>query len=326
MMTPQLHIAFIHGIGKNGPGYSKDLREGIIREFDGILRRELKTQEKYSDSLNFIEIVWDDILAQNQAKLAYIFREEFKRRRMNTHFSFLKWFGSFLVLSIVLSIVLKNPLFYALLAFPIFNHGKKLLDQLRSDFAAEYVSDIIAYREKAAYDLIHGHILAQLDSVRASGQKQLTMVTHSLGTVIGSDFIYDQQKNTGRMHPGFVLHNLFTMGSPIALFSLQYGPDLFKSPTRLESPDGIWINLLDDDDFVAYPLRDLNEAYGKAVRRDVHVETGLLGISHINYWTTVRVQNMIASKLALDWLKLNGKISDEEFRRRLSKLDGEGTE
>ena len=57
------------------------------------------------------------------------------------------------------------------------------------------------------------------------------------------------------------------------------------------------------------------------VEVEVHVETGLLGISHINYWTTPRVQNMIASKLALDWLKLNGKISDDEFQKRLAVYD-----
>lgn len=312
-----LHIAFIHGIGKNGPGYSKELENGIRAEFDAILRKEFNTQDKYSDTLHFIEIVWDDILAVNQAKLAYIFRQEFERRRKETAFSLLRWFGSFLVLSVVLSFFLKSAWFYAFLAFPAFHQGKKLLARLRSDFAAEFISDIIGYREPAAYQMIHEHILFQFDAVPTAGQDSLTMVTHSLGTVIGSDFIFDQQKKNGRVHRNFTLNNIFTMGSPIALFSLQYGPELFKSPTKLESPDGVWVNILDYDDFVAYPLKPLNDAYNTAVRKDIHIETGLLGISHVNYWTTRKVQALIASKLALDWLKLNGKISDQQFQEKL---------
>ncbi len=133
------------------------------------------------------------------------------------------------------------------------------------------------------------------------------MIAHSLGTVISSDFVYDQLKGTGVLHQRFLFSNFFTLGSPIALFALQYGIELFKSPIRLECKDGKWINIFDLDDPVAYPLKNLNQAYDAAVNVDYEVNTGGFGISHTRYFQNQIVQELIAQKLAQDWLQINGK-------------------
>lgn len=306
---PKINVAIVHGIGKNGHGFSKDLTKGIIFEFNSFLATILKTPASYALDLNFIEIVWDDILSMNQAKLADIFRAEFKRRNKAAKFNATGWFIVFMILSGVFSFIFKHGAFWALMVFPLFVQGKKLLDRLRSDFAAEFVSDIIAYGDKDSATAIHQRVYDEINKHAAPMQKEpLTFIAHSLGTVITSNFIYDQQKRQNEVHPAFTLCNFFTMGSPLALFSLRSGPEIFKNPIHLEDPLGRWINLFDDDDLVGYPLKNLNDAYNSVVHKDLQMEVGLLGISHVQYWTDKNVHRLIARKLALDWLRVNQKI------------------
>lgn len=98
--------------------------------------------------------------------------------------------------------------------------------------------------------------------------------------------------------------------SLMALFALQYGIDLFKSPMHVEDTEGQWINIFDLDDPIAYPLKNLNDAYAKAVPVDRPVNTGGFGVSHTRYFGDSEAQETIAGKLGVDWLRLNKKSID----------------
>ena len=165
--------------------------------------------------------------------------------------------------------------------------------------------DVIAYLNPDVKARIHDRIKEDLKRLEVrAGQGPVTIISHSLGTVIASDFVYDRQKHQDVQ--GFQLANFFTMGSPIALFALRYGgPEVFDDPIHMDIPDGEWINILDADDPIAYPLKSLNAVYDQAVSADQEVNTGLFGLSHTRYWKTLAVHQIIAKKLAKDWIKLN---------------------
>ncbi len=141
----------------------------------------------------------------------------------------------------------------------------------------------------------------------------ITIIAHSLGSVIASDGIYDLTAKTGKLPPNVTIDRFFTMGSPIALFGLRYGLSNFTRPVRPKT----WINFLYPQDLIAYRLKTLNKAYDEAVREEVFLTPGggsnvladlirkvaaalpLAGAaSHSWYFTDHRVTKRIAQELA----------------------------
>ncbi len=95
-----------------------------------------------------------------------------------------------MALTIVFSFIFKNPWLFAFLAFGAFFAGKMAVAKLRTDFAAEFIEDIISYREPAAQRLILERVYERLSSIVDPGQKiKVNFIGHSLGTVIASDSI-----------------------------------------------------------------------------------------------------------------------------------------
>lgn len=285
-MRKKINVIIVHGIGKPSPGYAQKLIKGLTEKFNLALQERLRTTENQSYNIVIREIIWDDVLAVNQDKLAALLKKGFVEHRPKGFRAFASKMFSFVTA-------------------PIF--------RLRTDFAAESISDIIGYKNSEAYPKIQERIKKVLSSMEDSsampGEKQyMSIIAHSLGTVIASDFVYDQLKAHHIFHKWFLFSNFFTLGSPMALFALQYGVELFKSPVPLEYKHGQWINIFDLDDPIAYPLKNLNEAYDAAVHVDQEVNTGGFGVSHTRYFDNQDVQNIIAQKLALDCLRINGRI------------------
>lgn len=84
-------------------------------------------------------------------------------------------------------------------------------------------------------------------------------------------------------------------------------PDLTRHYPAI---NGEWINFYDADDVIGFPLRSLNAAYLKVVKKDVPVNTGSFLISwtpllHLEYWTDDGVLGPIARSLARAWKKIN---------------------
>lgn len=205
------------------------------------------------------------------------------------------------------------------------------------EFIVNCLGDSIAYLEKPGvnkYRLIHDRVMDYVNdcSKDASGKGAtsqqpalLTVVAHSLGSVIASDLVYDV-KHKGRAWPAEIrLANYFTLGSPLALYVLRYGfdkphesaaPPPFSSPTKMDDPDGRWVNIFDPQDPLGYPLRPINKPYEDAVLADKVINAGQAWkiwqwpkqsspFSHTLYWDDATVARLIGRKVALDWLREN---------------------
>lgn len=306
-----INVVIIHGIGKNEVGYADDLIKGIEKEFKTCIKEITGQSDDGMPKITFKPIVWDDILGTNQEKLKLIFDRILNQKKRMTFLGFWTGVG---ILPIIIAVwlfftVFKHPVIFLFSFFIsgyfLYRFGVKLYHQLRTGFASEFVMDIIGYLNKDAKKMIHDRIKDEVQFI--NGDKEpVTFIAHSLGTVIASDFIWDRQdkKDFG----DFKLSNFFTMGSPIALFALRWGADLFNQPIHIDDPRGCWVNILDKDDPIAYPLKELNQEYNNAVLADKEVNVGPLGAAHVMYWKNEKVHKIIAHKLAVDWLQLNGKI------------------
>lgn len=205
-------------------------------------------------------------------------------------------------------------------------------------FVMGYLGDAIAYQmtpgDRRAYDRVHEAFADTLRALAAVAgpTAPLCVIAHSLGTVIASNYLYDLQADESRnliapsvrarmgstpLDRGETLTLFYTLGSPIALWSLRYRE--FGLPIRVPSPHltrhhpalrGEWINFYDQDDVVATPLRSLNEDYGRVVTEDRQVNVGNLlthwnPFSHLSYWTTRDVLKPIAAALVRTWKAIN---------------------
>lgn len=199
------------------------------------------------------------------------------------------------------------------------------------EFVSRSVADVIAYLQTDAEALVHAEMARALDRLveraGAGGKMPLTIVSHSLGTVISSDFIYDQTKRRrleGKQgfHEKAQLENFFTVGSPLPLFSIKYGgPDAFKSPISVETPRGRWVNVFDVEDPIGMPLKVLNEAYDRVVLKDVRVNAGCYLISHHRYFRNAETLRIIGRKAALDWAVLNGRLPPDQAAQLYRRYD-----
>lgn len=211
------------------------------------------------------------------------------------------------------------------------------LRQFMVNFAADAIAYQPAPKEKQAYERIHARVAAGLNqlAISAGPTAPLCLIAHSLGTVIASNYIYDLEKHARKkliskkvlnemedtpLERGETLANLYTFGSPIALWSLRYAD--FGRPIAVPSPKlrghhpavvpvTEWINFYDEDDVIGYPLRTLNDAYKTAVKEDICVNAGgwlssWNPLSHNGYWTDNDVTKPIAAGLAKLWQRANG--------------------
>lgn len=213
--------------------------------------------------------------------------------------------------------------------------GKMDFTRLRL-FVINYLADAIAYQptidRHQNYDKVHrifADSLLEL-SKRAGHDAPLSIIAHSLGSVIVSNYFYDLQfePNTIRdtvrskmagnpMAKGETLAQLFTLGSSLPLWALRY--DNFGKAIHIPAPKlsfhhpqlkGGWWNYYDKDDILGYPLKTLNNSYEKAVTEDIQVNVGGLltnwnPFSHDHYETNSNVIEQISDHLADMWTKIN---------------------
>lgn len=322
-MTP-LKILIVHGIGNCKAGYSLALQKGLKKEFASELSRILGSRRAGEEALVFCEVVWEEVVAANEGKLRAIFEDELNKRRQRGTLGLLKDVGLIIVAFVLFGFIFENPFIIALLLIGIVSLLSQLLYKLRTAFAAESICDIVAYRNKVNYREIHNCLEQGIRGLCADmASAAITFISHSLGTVIASDFVYDAQESLNNRSKDFRCSNFFTLGSPLALFSLQCGPQGFSKPITIEDENGRWVNILDPDDPIGYKLKGLNDAYDKAVSADREVNTGFFGVSHLKYWDNRVVQRMIARKLAIDWASANGLIEKERAQALYRAYDAE---
>ena len=289
-MTP-LGVILAHGMGDQGSGWA----DGITRSLETATLRQLaallpEPPKDIRDVLRVGRFDWGRTL---QARQLELYRILAKTRAPSAAASgFWRQLGAWVG--------------YALRV-------------VEAKFVSEFIGDVIGYVDSGARSAIYAELTGALDRLAAEaaagdGKLPVTLVAHSLGTVISSDYVWDQATaRAGRGQRGFherlELANVFTVGSPLALFSLRYGgPEAFNQPITVESRRGRWVNLYDDDDPMGMPLKPLNAAYDRAVWKDAQVESGPYLLAHTGYFSRPGTLAIISRKLALDWLTLNRRL------------------
>ncbi|MDQ6418761.1 chemotaxis protein [Paenibacillus sp. LHD-117] len=206
-------------------------------------------------------------------------------------------------------------------------------------FMISFAGDAIAYQpipkadnpmpHEYIYTDIHERVARKLQCLarRAGPDAPLCLIGHSLGTIVASNYLYDLQNrklppriqsiiafgNTP-LERGETLSHLYTMGSPIALWTLRY--DDFGKPVTVPVPRfqqkgiGEWVNFYDKDDVIAYPIKPLSEPYNRAVTEDIEVcNPGLMAWtplgSHGGYFESAVIQDRICGSLAEMYRVLN---------------------
>lgn len=211
-------------------------------------------------------------------------------------------------------------------------------------FMVDFAADAIAYQptpnDRQIYDNIHeifANVLKKL-ATTAGPRSPLCVIAHSLGTVIASNYFYDlyhdfqmkigkkliadkiiQKMGNTPLELGETLTLFYTLGSPIAIWSLRYDKPRFGVPIQVPSPllknhhptlQGEWVNFYDEDDVIGYPLKTLNDEYHKAVKADRVINAGGFlsswnPLSHLGYLTDNDVTKPIAKALADTWKVVN---------------------
>lgn len=141
----------------------------------------------------------------------------------------------------------------------------------------------------------------------------ISVIGHSLGSVVAFDVAYyNAWHNPKWLQNNFFVSNLFTLGSPIALFTLDTQDEDGQPKSRYACPDnfkivredGTWYNFFDAQDVIGYPLGKL---YPNHVQ-DILVQTGTSPLhAHTNYWWNDEVAAKISERLKLDYERVTGK-------------------
>jgi hypothetical protein len=300
----KLAAVMIHGIGGSAENWAQEpirrLNEKILAQLKAILKD--KAPAEISDVLVVKSVYWKTALQKPQNELQAVLA---------------RYFGW----------VLQGLNFWENLFKSIF----KLFYKYQNMIVTLFIGDIVGYMAKEGKLGIEIKIDAAMEALAAEAPEKeipLTFISHSLGTVIASNYIYDKmddhRKNgVNRMDERFIFSNMFTAGSPIALFSMKFnGPESFNRPIEVENPNGRWVNFLDKDDPIAMPLRLLNSSYKKAVSSDYQVNTGWFwSKAHTEYFTKSNTLDLIARKLAIDWVALNLKLSREKIDKLYKEYD-----
>ncbi len=187
-------------------------------------------------------------------------------------------------------------------------------------FVMGVLADAVAYRRPNPgqydhYQAIHQRVYERLAELaaRAGSRTPLIVAAHSLGSVIFSDHVWDEQHHRGPGRDTFTrcetLAGLITFGSNIALFTLglpEVQPIAFPPPGHaLSAPvraAARWFNYFDRDDVLGYPLREISPAYAATVSEDLALEVGGMfsnwnPTSHTAYWEDSHFIDRVAAQL-----------------------------
>jgi hypothetical protein len=146
----------------------------------------------------------------------------------------------------------------------------------------------------------------------------VNIIGHSLGSVITYDVSYDFYKEmTSADRPWssikmlkLDLSNLFTMGSPLALFSLLEDQSHYRDRPVQVREEGDWYNFYDRQDLIAYRLEHV---YPQRKIRDISIDVGFLSDllssflphrAHSIYWRSKKVACEVGLRLLLDYREL----------------------
>ncbi|MGR9100576.1 MAG: hypothetical protein ACU826_08415 [Gammaproteobacteria bacterium] len=170
-------------------------------------------------------------------------------------------------------------------------------------------SDAISYR--ARYKEVHQRISKNIEQLqkRLPDGAAVVVVTHSMGTMAVSDYIYDQQENK---YPELNLADfdnlkgLVTLACNIPLFQMGFKETLcIKRPaTDHRAKDFFWTNFYSPFDVLGYKIADY---YSKRPNPKFDIDdrkvfagnflTKWNVFSHLGYWSHARVHDQVVDTI-----------------------------
>lgn len=207
------------------------------------------------------------------------------------------------------------------------------------EFVVHNFGDALAYQRdwtpgKSAYLAVHENISNELIALKTAlddPQAPIVVMAHSLGAHMMSNYIWDRQhppKGTSDALEDIpTLTGMITFGCNIPLFSLSFpvAKPITLPGKRVRKPSlraaARWLNFLDRDDVLAWPLRPLyeknltklNKTQKRTVARieDREINVGSLVTSwnpgvHGDYWTDNDFTKIVAEYLKRLILLLDG--------------------
>ena len=153
---------------------------------------------------------------------------------------------------------------------------------------------------------------------------EFTFISHSLGTVLITNYLVQENQAINKEE----VVNLFTLGSPLAVWSMMNGwPSEKRNIIEINKEVGSWINILDKDDIIAYPLKNVSDQYNLTVCKDYITSIGGLvsgktPLCHTEYWDDMNVIKPIAKKVAIDYMRIHEgvKYNKNEYFKYIDQL------
>lgn len=287
----KIAVAFIHGVGKQQSDFADEMKQSLQKRINNLLPAGAPQVEEI---FSFKSIYWAPVLQSRENTL-------WDKLKTSSCLDFMK------------------------------------LRQFMVDVAADGIAYQPTPNDRQIYDEVHEVFAASLKELAADAgaDAPLCVIAHSLGTVIVSNYFYDLQKKfhsgiedhiaprvksaigptPSSLEKGETLANFYTMGSPIAIWSLRYESPQFGVPIQVPAPQVNqrfptakceWLNFYDEDDIIGYPLKELNDIYRQVVSADIPVNVGSILTSwnpacHTGYWTDNNVIKPIAESLVKLW-------------------------
>jgi hypothetical protein len=307
------NVLIVHGIGwgDKGEHYADALEKNIGEEFERALSR-----------LHLRDVDRRDTRAQRALRFRAAYWSPITQKPQNELIKLLHLGGFWLVRPF-------NPQFFV---------QRQMIGLL---------GDVISY-EGTVYQAIHKCIHEAIEELDTASEQEnagsdpasLTVIGHSLGSVIASDYLWDHTRTSSEPHHltgrSLAIKNLILMGSPMALYALRNNPSAdraqlaasLSAPIQVDPDGGLWLNCYDPQDPIAFPLHPI-DSYADAGVIDYEVKagtwlTGWTAASHVGYWRSAEVATTIGRKLALDWAGSNSpQFADrylkavESFRKGL---------
>lgn len=191
-----------------------------------------------------------------------------------------------------------------------------VVDRLRR-FVIDGASDVLLYGSDRYREEIRDRLRERIAAAIEGGDGAVTLVGHSLGSVVCYDVAYyDGWHNPLWRRHGFAPANLFTLGSPLALFALGYDDRGVPKPKYVDAgavrvlvrPGGRWLNCFDAQDIIGYPLA----GQFPGLVEDVIVRAGLLPTTaHTRLWHNREVARRLARCLRDDYRRLSGLRAED---------------